>query len=141
MKKIDNIRQELEKGYILTISGVGSKFYGIITLKPSEYVVTGCEEVEVNNIMKQLPGIQETLKWYHTVCQISYDYETRTILGQIKKMKTEGPYCENCIYEVVDDYEVRSDDIFMALIDLNGRIVNKDLKDKNKEKVKVKNGE
>ena len=56
-------------------------------------------------------------------------------------MKTEGPYCENCIYEVVDDYEVRSDDIFMALIDLNGRIVNKDLKDKNKEKVKVKNGE
>lgn len=139
MKRIDNIREYLERGYILTISGVGPKYYGIITLRP---LVTDCEEVEVNNIINQMPGIREQLETYRTICQVSYNYDTRKISGQIKKMYTEGPYCENCFYKVVSDYEVENDDIFTTLIELNDKVTKKNHQaNQNKEKMKVKSGE
>lgn len=140
MKTIDNVREELERGYILTISGVGAYCYGVIMLRPHEYLVQDCSEVEVSDIMKNMPNILKEISKYQTICQISYDYETRKVLGQIKKAKTEGTYCEARSYETTT--EVRSDDIYMALIELNEKIAeNKNTKDKDKSKTKVKKGE
>ena len=87
-----------------------------------------------------MPNILKEISKYQTICQISYDYETRKVLGQIKKAKTEGTYCEARSYETTT--EVRSDDIYMALIELNEKIAeNKNTKDKDKSKTKVKKGE
>lgn len=142
MKRIDNIREELEKGYKLTISRVGKKCNGLLALQPHEYLISACETVDVDCVMNVMPSIMEVLGSFHTICQISYDRENRKILSQIKKMKTEGPYCEISSYEVVEDLETRTDDIFMGLIELDEKISEKSKgNESNKGKIKVKNGE
>lgn len=139
MRRIDNIREDLERGYNLTICKRNGVCNGIIMFQPHEYLVSSCEEVAVRYVIEVMPGILDILNNERTVCELSYDRVSGKILSQIKEKKTEGPYCENCGYELVEDFETKNDDIFMGLIELDEKICGREIKSNNR-KIKVKQG-
>ena len=97
MKTIDNIRNELERGYSLNITKrkEDNRSYGCLIFMKHEFLVSHCEDIEVNQVLKNFPHILETLEEnYHSTLNINYDIETQSIITKIEKEETEGPYCE-----------------------------------------------
>lgn len=143
MKTIDNIRNELERGYSLNVTKKkkDKRSYGCLTFMKHEFLISQCEEIEVNQVLKNFPHILKTLEEnYHSTLNIMYDSKTQSLITKIQKEETKGPYCEEKKYYVLDDLQVKSKDIFMGLICLEEKIedyVNQEKVSKKKVMVKV----
>ena len=65
MRKIDNIANELKRGYNLTINRICNpttkegKCYGLLALTPHPFLISDCEEVEVDSFLSRFPHIIE----------------------------------------------------------------------------------
>lgn len=136
MKKLEEAIESVKDGSVLKIKKSNNLNYDSCIIIYDGSIFMDVKAVDLENFLDEFPNIKNQLDIGY-IYKVNFFSESSKYQGTILKSIRDGKYKQTVKEDIVDNFEVISDDFLTCIIELDTKIASSNLKQKHHLKNKI----